>query len=215
MQKLKTVQKQVKISDTPFDQRSLIHREAWFPGGPRIPQNLIILKKEKIIQNPTTQDPSIHWEAWFPPCFVSKNQQFQTTCNHKSSNLRPLLSITFPQEFRIFINIGHPASESGGKKTFTRYLKSEQTETRTNQLIESIGPEGRCFENIQCTLKWKITVNWVLRLEWVTHMIKHTMEKYWQEVLQGMHSVSLLIQVQNVNVKSEEEEPHKYKQNKT
>ena len=41
------------------------------------------------------------------------------------------------------------------------------------------------------------------------------MEKYWQEVLQGMHSVSLLIQVENVNVKSQEEEPHKYKQNKT
>ena len=27
-------QKYAKISDTPFDQRSLIHREAWFPGVP-------------------------------------------------------------------------------------------------------------------------------------------------------------------------------------
>ena len=38
-QKLKNVKKYAKISDTPFDQRSLIHREARFPGGPRIPKN--------------------------------------------------------------------------------------------------------------------------------------------------------------------------------
>ena len=45
-----------------------------------------------------------------------------------------------------------------GKKTFKRYLKSEhthgrtdgQTHRRTFQLIESIGPEGRCFE------KWRL-----------------------------------------------------------
>ena len=36
----------------------------------------------------------------------------------------PLL---FPQGFRIFKNIGHPTSVSGGKKTVKRYLKSEQT----------------------------------------------------------------------------------------
>ena len=29
--KLKNVQRYAKISDIPFDQRSLIHREAWFP----------------------------------------------------------------------------------------------------------------------------------------------------------------------------------------
>ena len=69
--------------------------------------------------------------------------------------LGPLLSITFPQGFRICKNIGHPTLGSGGKKTFKRYLKSEQTDRhtdvqtdgRTNRLIESIGPEGRCFEN--------------------------------------------------------------------
>ena len=54
-QKLKIVQKYAKISDTPFDQRYLIHREAWFPGGPRIPKNPIVLKKGKIIQNTKTQ----------------------------------------------------------------------------------------------------------------------------------------------------------------
>ena len=30
-QKLKNIKKYAKISDTPFDQRSLIHGEAWFP----------------------------------------------------------------------------------------------------------------------------------------------------------------------------------------
>ena len=45
-----------KISNTPFDQRSLIHREVWFPDGPRIPQNLNYLKnRKKIIQNAKTQ----------------------------------------------------------------------------------------------------------------------------------------------------------------
>ena len=43
------------ISDTPFNQRSLIHREACFSGGPRIPKNPIFLKMEKIIQNAKTQ----------------------------------------------------------------------------------------------------------------------------------------------------------------
>ena len=38
-QKLKNVKKYTKISNTPFNQRSLIHRKVWFPGEPRIPQN--------------------------------------------------------------------------------------------------------------------------------------------------------------------------------
>ena len=130
MQKLKNVQRYAKISATPFDQRSLIHRE-----------------------------------GWFPPCFARQNQQqqqklffargFQTTFEQKCSNVRPLLSITFPQGFRISKNIGHPTSGNGGKKTVKRYLKSEHTHRRTHRhkdrrtfrLIESIGPEGQCFEN--------------------------------------------------------------------
>ena len=54
----------------------------------------------------------------------------------------------------MFKNIGYPTPGSVGKKTFKRYLKSEHTDRhtdrptdrRTNRLIESIGPEGRCFE---------------------------------------------------------------------
>ena len=68
--------------------------------------------------------------------------------------MRPLLSITFPQGFGIFKNIGHPTLGSGGKKMFKRYLKSEhtnrradgQTDRQTFRLIESIGSEGRYFE---------------------------------------------------------------------
>ena len=127
--KTQKVQKYAKISDTPFDQRSLIHRD-----------------------------------AWFPPCFVRQNQpkktiffvwRFQITSKKKCSNLRPLLSTTFPQGFQISKNIGHSTSGSGGKETFKRYLKSEHIHRQTNKqtniwtfrLIESIGPEGRCFEN--------------------------------------------------------------------
>ena len=36
-----------KISDTLFDQRILIQREAWFPGGSRIPKNPFFLKSGK------------------------------------------------------------------------------------------------------------------------------------------------------------------------
>ena len=85
-QKLKNVQRYAKISDKPFDQRSLIHREAWFPGGPRIPQNPIFFEKRekssktqklknvqryaKISDMPFDQRSVIHREAYFPPCFV-------------------------------------------------------------------------------------------------------------------------------------------------
>ena len=51
----KTLTELCQISDMPFDQRSLIHRKAWFPGGPRIPQNPIFLKTEKITKNSKTQ----------------------------------------------------------------------------------------------------------------------------------------------------------------
>ena len=101
-QKLRNVQKYDKIRDTPFNQRSVIHRE-----------------------------------AWFPTCFVRQNQQkklfflarqFQTTFKLKCSNLRPLLSITFPQGFQISKNIGHRTLGSGGKIGFKiQYMKRGQT----------------------------------------------------------------------------------------
>ena len=149
-------------------------------------------------------------------------RRFKTIFKQKCSYLRPLLSITLPQGFRISTTIGHPTSGNGGKKTVKWYLKSEKvrkkklffarrfktifkqkfqmfdhffpllfpkdseslkildirlrevgakrplngtskvngqtnrqtdrqtdrhTDRRTFWLIESIGPEGRCFEN--------------------------------------------------------------------
>ena len=87
-------------------------------------------------------------------------RQFLTIFKQKCSNMRPLLSITFSQGFRISKNIWHLTSGSGGKKTVKRYLKSEQTNTRTdrqtdrqtdrrtNRLIDWIGPEGRFSESL-------------------------------------------------------------------
>ena len=49
--------------------------------------------------------------------------------------LRPLLSITFPQGFRISKDIGHPTSGSGGKKTVKRYLKSEKKKSEKKNLF--------------------------------------------------------------------------------
>ena len=60
-------------------------------------------------------------------------RQFETTSKQKCSNVKPLLSIIFPQGFRISKNIGHLTSGSGGKKTVKRYLKSEQTHKHTNR----------------------------------------------------------------------------------
>ena len=137
----------------PFDQRSLIHQEAWFPGGPRMPQNPFFFNRKKssktqklknvqryakISDTPFDQRSLIHREVWFPPGFVRQNKhfffarRFQTTFKQKCSNLRPLLSITFPKGFQISKNIGHLTLGSGGKKTFKWYLKSEETDGQTD-----------------------------------------------------------------------------------
>ena len=81
--------------------------------------------------------------------------------------MRPVLSITFPQGFRISKNIAHSTSGNGGKKTVKRYLKSEhtdkqtdgQTDRRTNRLIESIGPKDRCFENFEDKIRLEKQMN--------------------------------------------------------
>ena len=49
----------------------------------------------------------------------------------KFSNLKPLLSIIFPQGFQISKIVGHLTLEGGGKKTFKRYLKIEHTHTHS------------------------------------------------------------------------------------
>ena len=51
-------------------------------------------------------------------------RQFYIIFEHKSSNLRPFLSITFCQGFRISKQLGHWTSESGGKKTVKQSVQS-------------------------------------------------------------------------------------------
>ena len=90
----------------PFDQRSLIHREAWFPS---------------CFVRQTQQKKNIIFK-----------RQFLTIFKQNCSNLRPLLFITFLQGLQISKNIGHPTLGSRGKKTFKRYLKSEHTHGQTD-----------------------------------------------------------------------------------
>ena len=111
----------------PFDQRSLIHQEAWFPPCV-VRQNQQQQQQQKI------------------------SRQFFTIFKQKCSNLRPLLSITFSQGFQISKNIGHPTSGSGANRrlkvpqklthTWTDKQTDGHTDTRTFRLIESIRPEG-------------------------------------------------------------------------
>ena len=136
---------------------------------------------------PFDQRSLIHREPWFPPCFVRQNQQKKSffcaaifdNFQQKCPNPRPLLTITFPQGFRISKNIGHPTSGSGCKKTFKRYLKSEHTNRRTNRrsfrLIGSIGPEGRCFEN-GC---WRKHQQWTIPM-WHIYNEVHTPASAWK-----------------------------------
>ena len=87
-EKLKNFQKYAKISNTPFDQRSLICREVWVPGGSRIPKNPNCLKNgkfhlrrknskvQKYAKNsdtPFDQRFLIHRKAWFPLVLQAKS----------------------------------------------------------------------------------------------------------------------------------------------
>ena len=88
--------------------------------------------------------------------------QFYTLHEQKFSNLRPLLSITFPQGFRISKILDIRLWEVGTKKTAKGYIKSEQTHRQTetqadrhththiwtNRPIKSIDPEGQWFEKV-------------------------------------------------------------------
>ena len=53
----------------------------------------------------------------FPP------RQVLTIFEQKFSNLRPLLSFTFPQEFQKYKKLGHWTLESWGKKMFKKSEK--------------------------------------------------------------------------------------------
>ena len=61
------------------------------------------------------------------------SRRFLTILKQKCSNLRPLLSTTFPQGFWISKNIGHPTSGSGAKRRLNDTSKvNTQTNTQTD-----------------------------------------------------------------------------------
>ena len=82
-------------------------------------------------------------------------RQFYTLYEQKFSNLRPLLSITFPQgkDSKNLKSLGNGLWEGGAKRPLNGVRKCDgqpykHTNIQTFQLVESIGPEGPCFENI-------------------------------------------------------------------
>ena len=104
-----------------------------------------------------------HWEAWFPPCFVRQNQpkktfflaildHFQTKNVQIWESFFPLL---FPKDSESLKILNIQLREVGAKSRLNGTSKvntqtNRRTDRRTNRLIESIGPEGRCFEKRQC-----------------------------------------------------------------
>ena len=85
--------------------------------------------------------------------FLKIRYDFRTFSSKNAQIWDHFFPLLFPQGFWISEVVGHLTSESGGKKMFKRYPKNwayGQTNTQTHrrifQIIESIGPEGRCFE---------------------------------------------------------------------
>ena len=80
--------------------------------------------------------------------FVSKNVQIW---DH-------FFSLFFNKEFQISKKFGHWTLRSGGTKTVKLSEKvwwtKKPTNMLTSRLIESIGPEGRCFENLAYRRHW-------------------------------------------------------------
>ena len=68
------------------------------------------------------------------------------------SNVRPLLTVTFPKDSKSLKFLDIQPQEMGAKRPLNGTSKCEekktdrQTHMLTNQLIESIGPEGWCVE---------------------------------------------------------------------
>ena len=91
---------------------------------------------------------------------INLRSDFRPLPNKNVKMLDHFFPLLFPKDSESLKILDIRLWEVGGKKTVKRYLKSEhtdkhtdtrpdrQTDRPTNRLIESIGPEGRCFENI-------------------------------------------------------------------
>ena len=94
-----------------------------------------------------------------PVKYINTNSTQNATARWMVSVWDHFFSLLFPKEIQQSKQFGYWTSGSWGKNTFKRYLKSEQTHWQTdrqthiwtNRLIESIGPEGQCFENLIIT----------------------------------------------------------------
>ena len=130
MQKLENIKGYAKISGTPFDQRSPIHWEAWFPPY--------------ILRQNQQKKKNIFLRADFRP-LPNKNVQI----------LDHFFQLLFPKDSESLKILDIRLQEVGAKRQLNGTSRSEhtdghthrQTHRRTNRLIESIGPGGQCFEN--------------------------------------------------------------------
>ena len=112
----------------PFDQRSLIHRVAWFP--PCFVRQYQPKKKTIFLFGDFRPFPNQNvqiWDHFFPLLFL------------KDSESKKILHIRLWE-------VGAKRRLNGTSKVNT--WTDRQTDKRPFWLIESIGPEGRCFENI-------------------------------------------------------------------
>ena len=76
MEKLKNLKKYAKTSDTPFDQRSLIHREAWFPHcfvRQNQPNKTIFFGDFRPLPNKNVQI----WDHFFPLLFAKDSESLK------------------------------------------------------------------------------------------------------------------------------------------
>ena len=126
---------------------------------------------------PFDQRSLIHLEAWFPPCFVRQNQQkklfflrgdFRPLSNKNVQMLDHFFPLLFPKDsisLKIFdirlreVGAKRPLNGTSKVNRQTHRRTEKHTDRRTFRLIESIGPEGRCFENLFTPLYISKTFN--------------------------------------------------------
>ena len=81
-------------------------------------------------------------------------RRFYTLYELKYSNLRPLLSITFPQGFRKSKKFGHLTSGSGGKKTANVEKKTANVTNKTVIVVtKTVNVVNKTINVVYKTLK--------------------------------------------------------------
>ena len=135
--------------------------------------------------------PAARW--WFQPCFVRQNQQqqkklffdgdFRPLPNKNVQMLDHFFPLLFPKDSESLKIFDIRLLEVGAKRPLNGTSKvnrqtNRQTDKRTFRLIESIGPEGRCFENLLMFGKYCITRKLQIRLCCNNWLFYHWTWKY-------------------------------------